>query len=72
MRVDQLDDLIRAKEAEIYRLRAEQVAALRQLDRYQIDTADGARTVAGSMGWWTSSGIWARLLSRICSNTAIW
>jgi len=71
-RVDQLEDLIRVNEAEISRLRAEQVAALRQLDRNQIDSADGARTMVGSTGWWTSCGISPRLLSRICSNTATW
>jgi 5-methylcytosine-specific restriction endonuclease McrA len=50
-RVDQLELLVRTKEAEISRLRAEQVVALRELDRYQIDTTDGART----MGDWVSS-----------------
>ena len=38
-------------EAEITRIRARQVALIRQLDRFQVDTADGART----MGDWTSA-----------------
>ena len=38
-------------EAAITRLRARQVVLIRQLDRYQVDTGDGART----MGDWTSA-----------------
>jgi len=50
-RADQLEQSVLAKEAEICRLRAEQIRDLRELDRYQIDTADGART----MGDWVAS-----------------
>ncbi len=38
-------------EAQITRIRARQVELIRHLDRYQVDTADGART----MGDWTSA-----------------
>ncbi len=38
-------------EAEITRLRARQVQLIRRLDRFQVDTADGART----MGDWTAA-----------------
>jgi len=37
---------LRRKEAEISRLRADQIALLRRADRLQMDTADGARTMA--------------------------
>jgi hypothetical protein len=50
-RVDQLEDLIRVNEAEISRLRARQARHLRELDGYQIDSADGAR----SMGDWVAA-----------------
>ena len=38
-------------EEEITRIRARQVTLIRQLDRYQVDCGDGART----MGDWTSA-----------------
>ena len=38
-------------EAEITRIRARQVVLIRRLDRFQVDTAEGART----MGDWTSA-----------------
>jgi hypothetical protein len=50
-RVDQLEAAVIARQAQISQLWAQQVADLRDLDRYQIDTADGART----MGDWVSS-----------------
>ena len=53
--VDQQIDAWQAEivevEAAITRLRARQVVLIRQLDRYQVDTGDGART----MGDWTSA-----------------
>ena len=42
---------LKAVEAEIGRLRFRQVELIRHLDRFQVDTADGART----MGDWTSA-----------------
>src|SRR5688500_16719684 len=44
------DELISC-ESEITRIRARQVELIRQLDRFQVDTAEGART----MGDWTSA-----------------
>jgi hypothetical protein len=49
--IDSWREEVLAVEAEITRLRARQVVLIRQLDRYQVDTGDGART----MGDWTSA-----------------
>jgi len=49
--IDAWQEEIRTVETQIGRLRARQVELIRHLDRYQIDTADGART----MGDWASA-----------------
>jgi hypothetical protein len=49
--VDQLETRVFARQAQISQLWAQQIADLRELDRYQIDTADGART----MGEWVAA-----------------
>jgi hypothetical protein len=59
--IDSWQSELRSCEEEITKLRARQVVLIRQLDRYQVDCGDGART----MGDWTS----ARLdLSQQTSN----
>jgi Domain of unknown function (DUF222) len=50
-RVDLLERRVLARQAQISKLWAEQVADLRELDRYQVDLAQGART----MGDWVCS-----------------
>ena len=49
--IDAWQEEIVEVEAAITRLRARQVVLIRQLDRYQVDTGEGART----MGDWTSA-----------------
>ncbi|HUP15939.1 MAG TPA: HNH endonuclease signature motif containing protein, partial [Acidimicrobiia bacterium] len=49
--IDSWQQELSACEREITRLRARQVVLIRQLDRYQVDCGDGART----MGDWTSA-----------------
>jgi phage shock protein A len=47
--IDAWQDQLAGCEREVSRIRARQVELIRQLDRFQVDTADGART----MGDWS-------------------
>ena len=51
LEIEAWQEELQAVEAEIGRLRFRQVELIRRLDRFQVDTADGART----MGEWTSA-----------------